>query len=66
MLCVQMIASKYLNDEGEEESLLNSEWAKIGQAGMFVTHLYDLQFGPQAGKLSTLLTVWKLSLSRHW
>ena len=35
---IQMIASKYLNDEGEEESLLNSEWAKIGQSGMFVTH----------------------------
>ena len=26
-----MIASKYLNDEGEAESVLNSEWAKIGK-----------------------------------
>ena len=28
----QMIASKYLNDEGEAESILNSEWAKIGKS----------------------------------
>ena len=28
----QMIASKYLNDEGEAESMLNSEWAKIGKS----------------------------------
>ena len=27
-----MIASKYLNDEGEAESILNSEWAKIGKS----------------------------------
>ena len=26
-----MIASKYLNDEGEAESILNSEWTKIGK-----------------------------------
>ena len=30
-LVSQMIASKYLNDEGETESVLNSEWAKIGK-----------------------------------
>ena len=37
--CVtQMIASKYLNDEGEEESLLNSEWAKIGQTYLYIHH----------------------------
>ena len=30
-LVSQMIASKYLNDEGEAESVLNSEWAKIGK-----------------------------------
>ena len=31
-LCVmfQMIASKYLNDEGESEALTNSEWADVG------------------------------------
>ena len=28
----QMIASKYLNDEGEAESVLNSEWAKISKS----------------------------------
>ena len=33
MTCLvsQMIASKYLNDEGETESVLNSEWAKISK-----------------------------------
>ena len=31
-LVPQMIASKYLNDEGEAESILNSEWAKIGKS----------------------------------
>ena len=33
MICLvsQMIASKYLNDEGETESVLNSEWAKISK-----------------------------------
>ena len=31
-LVSQMIASKYLNDEGEAESVLNSEWAKIGES----------------------------------
>ena len=31
-LVSQMIASKYLNDEGEAESVLNSEWAKIGKS----------------------------------
>ena len=28
-LVSQMIASKYLNDEDEAESVLNSEWTKI-------------------------------------
>ena len=28
----QMIASKYLNDEGKAESILNSEWTKIGKS----------------------------------
>ena len=27
-----MIASKYMNDEGEAESVLNSEWTKIGKS----------------------------------
>ena len=33
MTCLvsQMIASKYLNDEGETESVLNSEWARISK-----------------------------------
>ena len=31
-LVSQMIASKYLNDQGEAESILNSEWAKIGKS----------------------------------
>ena len=31
-LISQMIASKYLNDEGEAESILNSEWTKIGKS----------------------------------
>ena len=25
-----MVASKYLNDEGESEALTNSEWADVG------------------------------------
>ena len=28
----QMIASKYLNDEDKAESVLNSEWVKIGKS----------------------------------
>ena len=28
----QMIASKYLSDEGEAELILNSEWTKIGKS----------------------------------
>ena len=28
-LVLQMFASKYLNDEGEAESVLNSEWTNI-------------------------------------
>lgn len=35
-LVSQMIASKYLNDEGEMESILNSEWAKIGKPMIIV------------------------------
>ena len=31
-LVSQMISSKYLNDEGEAVSLLNSEWTKIGKS----------------------------------
>ncbi len=30
-LICQVIASKYLNDEGEMEALTNSEWANIGE-----------------------------------
>ena len=29
-MSVQVIASKYLNDEGEMEALTNTEWAEIG------------------------------------
>ena len=32
-LCLhaQVVASKYLNDEGEMEALTNSEWSAIGK-----------------------------------
>jgi len=43
-VCTQMIASKYLNDEGEEESLLNSDWAKIGQTHALAYVLYIILF----------------------
>ena len=29
-LSQQMIASKYMNDEGEDEALTNSQWAAVG------------------------------------
>lgn len=28
---LQIVASKYLNDEGEHEALVNSDWSEIGQ-----------------------------------
>jgi len=30
LMSVQVIASKYMNDEGEMEALTNTEWAEIG------------------------------------
>ena len=30
-LCLQMVASKYLYDEGEDEEVFNDEWAKAGK-----------------------------------
>ena len=27
---LQVVASKYMNDEGEMEALTNSDWAKLG------------------------------------
>ena len=31
-LCIpQVVASKYLNDEGEMEALTNSDWASLGE-----------------------------------
>jgi len=30
LMSAQVIASKYLNDEGETEAFTNTEWAKIG------------------------------------
>ena len=31
---MQVIASKYMNDEGELESLTNTEWAELGMPTM--------------------------------
>ena len=41
MLLWQMMASKFLHDEGEEESVLNEEWA--ASAHMSVTELNELE-----------------------
>lgn len=30
-VCLQMVASKYLYDEGEDEEVFNDEWAKAGK-----------------------------------
>ena len=34
---MQVIASKYMNDEGELEALTNSEWAELGMSTMFAS-----------------------------
>ena len=39
-----MIASKYLNDEGESEALTNSEWADIGCRPKTVLDEMERQF----------------------
>ena len=41
----QMIASKYFNDEGKAESILNSEWTKISKS-LLVAYI-DLGRGNQ-------------------
>ena len=39
-----MIASKYLNDEGESEALTNSEWAEVGCRSKPALDLMERQF----------------------
>ena len=50
-LVSQMIAGKYLNDEGEAESVLNSEWAKIGKSVIkAITYILVGSFQPTSDK----------------
>ena len=51
-LVSQMITSKYLNDEGEAESVLNFEWAKIGKSVIkAITYILVSSFQPTSDKL---------------
>jgi hypothetical protein len=43
-LTAMMIASKYLNDEGENEALTNSEWAEVGCRSKPSLDLMERQF----------------------
>ena len=33
---LQVVASKYMNDEGEMEALTNSDWAKLGKGNPLI------------------------------
>ena len=51
-LVSQMIASKYLNNEGEAESVLNSEWTKIGMLVIkAIMYILVGSFQPTSDKL---------------
>ena len=43
-LVSQVVASKYLNDEGESEALTNSEWAEVGCKGKPALDLMERRF----------------------
>jgi hypothetical protein len=43
-LIAMVVASKYLQDEGEMEAFVNSEWAKIGQLSKSSVDALEMEF----------------------
>ena len=42
--CFQLVASKFLYDEGEDGALLNSEWAEIGHRRQSTVNSLEREF----------------------